>query len=113
MKSLLEFLGIEQIEESDKVRFEIRRKREGEVVQETEYEGVVDDKWVYLIEPMCIMNISKARIALIKTEINDSQIPLLERGRDKVVGTYKRVKVYGRNGEQKSDRVIIEPDLYQ
>lgn len=109
---LLEILGIDRVEEIDKIRFETRRKREGEIVQKASYGGVIEDKYVYFIEPMCVMNLSRARISLIKTTINDSQLPLLENGvkRRRIVGSYKRERLY-RFGKLKYDRVVIEPDV--
>src|SRR3989344_2914241 len=112
---LFRILRIDRVEELDLVRFETRRKKENEVVHESKYQGIIDDKWVWSIEPLKVLNFEKIRISAIKDEINEVQIPTLEEGEsqrfESVAGTYRRERIY-RFGKLKYDRVVIEPFRY-
>jgi len=110
MKSLLELLGIDVVERSDQVRFETRRIKKGELVMESPYEGVIGN-YVWFIEPMGVLDMSKIRRSLIFDEINEEHMPLLDADKIQrfwsVVGSYRRDRLY-RKGVLKYDRTVIE-----
>ena len=112
---LLYLLGIRNVEPIWWVRFETRRKREGEEIVPTKFRGVLEDKYVWEIAPMTIVDSNKIRFNRIYDEINDVHIPILEedeisRKIKSVRSIYKREKTY-RFGKQFSDDVIIQSKI--
>jgi hypothetical protein len=110
--ALLDVSGIRSVKPVWYVRFKTRRKIEGEVFEQTRFKGILEDKYVWEIAPMTLMDPNQIRLSRIHTEMNDIHIPLLEedegtRQISLVRGIYKREKTY-RFGNQISDAVTIE-----
>lgn len=109
---LLDLTGIRSTELIWLVGFATRRKTEGEVVEQTKFQGVLEDKYVWEIKPRGLMNTGQIRFSTIYDEINDVHIPLLEEDESSkqvsvIKGTYRRERIR-RFGKQISDRVIVE-----
>ena len=107
---LLYLLGIRNVVPMWYVKFDTRRKLEGETFEETKFKKMIEDKYVCEIAPMTLMDESQIRFSRIYTEVNDVHVPLLEadeteRKIDLVRGIYKREKTY-RFGKQISDGVV-------
>ncbi len=109
---LLDLLGIRSVKPMWYVRFDTRRKLEGESFEETKFKRIIEDKYVCEIAPMTLMDQGQIRFSRIYREINEVHIPLLEsdeteRKIDLVRGIYKREKIY-HFGKQIGDVVNVE-----
>ncbi|MEK6842097.1 MAG: hypothetical protein AABX91_03025 [Nanoarchaeota archaeon] len=112
---LLDFSGIRSVKPVWYVRFKTRRKIEGEVFEQTRFKGILEDKYVWEIAPMTLMDPNQIRLSRIHTEMNDIHIPLLEedegaRQISSIRGIYKRERTY-RFGKQISDAVTIDSKI--